>query len=176
MNQIINFLKDSGARIRTTHPVRQLVAFTVFALLAASVFISTVARPDRYRAIYYFPDTFTHKDSMEVRHLPRQKTVNGRFTLYLDEMLLGPFHQDRLRLFDSSVRIKSAFIRGRDAYVNLSAEAVQTGSDALEWTDVYRVFQKNVFTNFRNIARIYIYIDGQNVYAGEPGIDARTKK
>lgn len=176
MNKILHFLKDSGARIRTTHPVRQIVAFTLFVLLAASVFITTAAKPDRNRVLYYFPDTFTQKPLMEVRYLPRVKTVSERFSLYLDEMLLGPVHQDRLPLFGPSVKIQSAFIRGRDAYVNLSAQAVETGSESLEWTNVYQVFQKNVFTNFRNIARIYIYIDGQEVYPDEPLVDARTKK
>ncbi len=176
MNAILNFLRDSGTKIRTTHPLRQLVAFALFALLATCAFVGTVVKPDSTRVLYYFPDTFTQKDSLEIRHIPRLKSPTERFRLYLDEMLLGPVHQDRLALFPPTVRVTSAFIRGRDAYVNLSSQAVDTGDESLRWADVYRVFKKNVFTNFRNIARIYIYIDGQEVYAEEPPLDAKTKK
>lgn len=176
MNKILSFLKDSGTKIRTTHPIRQIVAFSVFAIFSALTFISAAAKHNPNRSIFYFPASFSSNVEMEIRYLPREKNQNDRFRLYLDELMLGPSDQQCDPLFTPEATLLSSFIRGRDAYINLSAEAVQPGSDTLKWSDVYRILKKNVFTNFRNIARIYIYIDGQEVYVGEPPVNVKTKK
>ncbi len=176
MNRIWTFLKDTGEKIRLTHPVRQLTAFAFFALLVTIAFFRTVALPDTVRSLFFYPNSFTHKVEMEVRHLPRLRADDDRLSQYLDELLFGPVMTDHDPIFSGLPRVESAFIRGHDAYVNITAEALERGSGEIPWPAAYELFKKNVFTNFRNIARIYLYIDGQEVYADDSSADATTKK
>ncbi len=175
MNRIFRFLRNTGEKIRLTHPLIQIVAFCAFAALLSAAFIHAAAPPRAIRSVFYYPDTLTKKTRIEARHLPRQKTADDRLVRYVEELLLGPIEEDRDPLFSGRVSLKSAFIRGRDAYIDLSAEALERGEKEIPWPDARDLFLKNVFTNFAKIARIYIYIDGVEVYGGTSA-NAESKK
>lgn len=175
MNRFIRIIRETGEKIRLTHPLIQIVAFGAFAVLLAAAFIRVASLPYGTRSVFYFPDTLTKKVRIEARHLPRQKTADARLAQYVEELLLGPIEEDRDPLFSGRVSLKSAFIRGRDAYIDLSPEALTRGEKEITWPVARELFLKNVFTNFAKIARIYIYIDGVGVY-GSTSANAESKK
>lgn len=175
MKTFLIFLKNTGAKIRLTHPVGQIVAFALFAALFFMIFMRSLTDPYPYRAVFYYPEKLTGATKTEIRHLPRPDSRDERFNLYLQELLLGPVNADLVPIFNGITRVKSAFIRGDEAYIDLSAGALERDRGVALWPIARDLFKKNVFTNFRNIAKLYIYIDGQEVY-GESLVNVKPKK
>lgn len=175
MNMFLSLLNNTGSRIRLTHPIRQIVAFTLFTAVVTYIFARSLTLAYPNRAVFYFPSNLTGSMKTEIRHLPRLSSTDACFNQFLDEMLLGPVHANLLPLFGDSTRVKSAFIRGKEAYVDLTAGALEWTDGSIEWPDAREIFKKNVFTNFGNIDKINLYIEGQEVY-GAAVVDAKPKK
>jgi hypothetical protein len=174
-NALVSFLKDAGEKIQNTHPTLQIVSFGVIAGIMFVLFVSVLARPDARRSVFYFTETRTGKVRTEIRYLPVARTRDERLALYSREILLGPVHQDLAPLYNPGVKLEKAFMRGRDAYIALSADALVPGPGVTESKKAYDLFKKNVCTNFRNVAKIYMYIDGIEVYSDIPAADAKTQ-
>ena len=101
--------------------------------------------------------------------------MDARLNLYVSELLLGPMDPGYIPLYNHGGHLSRCFMRGKDAYIDLSAEALLPGIAVLPTDAASEVFKKNVFTNFRNLDKIYLYIDGIEVYSENPYAGATEK-
>ncbi|MBQ9630866.1 MAG: GerMN domain-containing protein [Treponema sp.] len=100
---------------------------------------------------------------MEVRYLPRNP-VQGRLSLFVDELLLGPETERFRPLFTRGTRAESCFLRDGTLYVTLSTDLLTEGNGALPLKKGFSLFKKNILHNFRNIKQIDIFVDGKLIY------------
>jgi len=89
---------------------------------------------------------------------------------------MGPIDPAYSALFDRAVRPLRCFIRDDRAYIDLSPEAEDYLASGVPPETAFKYFKKNVFTNFRNVDMIYIYIKGIEVYSSDTGVTASTEK
>ena len=169
---IIAFLKNSGEKIQNTHPAIQIGSFLVCAALLAVVFITLLFRPASTRAVFFFPETGTAKVRTEIRYLPAEHGLDSRIALYVGELLLGPMNHGYTALYDTDSRIVRCFTGNKALYVDISSEALESGTGSVPPDTAFSLFKKNVFTNFRNLDKIYLYINGIEVYSSNTYADA----
>ncbi len=172
--QVRSYVRTTGRRIQETHPVIQGVAFLVVVVVLFVSFFSIITRSPQKRTVFFFPHSQKNGIRTEIRYLPEKGEQSERFTLFLNELLLGPIPPDLLPLYPTSTRPIRAFIRGSEAFVDLSPEAEDYLEIGVAPNLAYEVFKKNVCTNFRNVAKINLYIGGKEVYGGSPEANAGT--
>lgn len=122
-----------------------------------------------------FPDSKTGILAKEMRYIPKTEKRENLLSSFINELLLGPIDPDYLPIYSSQTKLEDAFIRNKIAYINISKEACFPATDIVSSNDAYRCLKKNVFTNFRNVDKIYIYIDGVELYRENPYADAEVK-
>lgn len=150
-----------------THHHSQLWPFLALLFVVFILSVTLLVRPGSDRRVFFFPDEQTGRIRTEIRYLPSARTRDEAFVRYVNELLLGPVTPRVLALYNRPATAQSVFIRGRNAYIVLSDDVVVPGDDTADHFTAYTLFKKNVFTNFRNIARIYLYIEGNEVYSRE---------
>ncbi len=175
LKKIMNFLKNTGEKIQDTHPAIQIIAFSVLAGIFFLVFVSLLFHPYTNRSIFFFPDTRTGAPRAEIRYLPKVHGTDSRLNLYVSELLLGPIGPTYKPLYPKNVRILRCFTKKNTAYIDLSAAALELDGGTTSYIEAFAFFKKNVFTNFRNVDKIYLYIDGVEIYSGDPNADAEQK-
>ena len=116
------------------------------------------------RRIFLFEQQNNDNLTAEIRYLKKTATKDDMQN-YVDELLLGPITPQCRPVFPLGTHVESLFLRDRTLYVNLSEEAIQLkegkASEPLVATEI---FKKNIFTNFRNVDIIKLYIVGNEVY------------
>ena len=167
-----SYVRTTGQRIRETHPIIQGVAFLVAVIVIFTSFFSIFTRPPVSRTVFFFTQGKKTDVQAEIRYLPLKKNTSERFTLFLDELLLGPIQPDLLPLYPTSVRPVRAFLRGNEAFIDLSSEAEDYLEIGVSPRLAYEIFKKNVCTNFRNVDKINLYIGGREVYGGSADANA----
>jgi len=176
MKDLYNKVLQTGERIRETHPIIQAVAFAMCLGLFAILGISTISSSSVKRIVFYFPSASAPaKVRTEVRYIPLAGNQDEALTLLVSEMLLGPVDPETIPLFPTNTRILRCFIRGNEAYIDLSASAEDYLGAGLDPAKSFTLFKKNVFTNFRNVAKIYVYIEGEEVYRSTPVVSVAQK-
>jgi len=172
MKKILAFLINTGEEIQNTHPALQIIAFSVCASILLLVSLPMSVRPATLRSVFYFNETATGTTRMEVRYLPKVRGTDARLSLYVNELVLGPVNPLYTPLFAPRVRVLRCFVRDHAAYIDLSAEALEAGGGTLFSAKEAELFKKNVFTNFGNVDKMYLYIDGIEVYSEIPELGA----
>jgi hypothetical protein len=168
MKHIYGYLAKTGKKLRETHPAVQAAAFFIFLATIACIFFIVVFDTPSRRHLFYFPAYQGTALHSEARYLAKTDDDNRHLEQVIDEILLGPLAPGSAPLFPAPVRTLNAFIRNREAYIHLTAaEAAFTGENQPP-DRAFEIFKKNVFTNFRNLAKIYLYIDGIEVYVENP--------
>ncbi|HPS44127.1 MAG TPA: GerMN domain-containing protein [Treponemataceae bacterium] len=176
MKQSVDFVEDMTVKIRNTHPAVQLGAFGVCMAALLLVSIGSFAGPPVRRSVFFFQNAKNGGVSTEVRYIPRVHGRDARLSCYVSELLLGSMQPDFIPLFNPGVRLVRCFARGHDAYIDLSSEALLPAAGVTESKKAIALFKKNVCTNFRNVDKIYVYIDGIEVYSENPYANAKAKK
>lgn len=137
-------------------------------LLNSSVFILllwiSLFNASGVRYIFLYPNLDASKTKLEVRYLTSNESKEEKIALFISEFLLGPIRPDLNPLFKTSTLLQSCMLRGKDLYVSLSEEALSSYSDSLDYKRTYELFKKNVCTNFKNIGKIYVYVDGIAIF------------
>ncbi len=171
---IINFMSrhfgPTVARIRMQHPRNQLYPFLVTAVILFILFLSVFFGSGQTRRVFFFPDARTGSIRSEARYLEHSRTSEEDFQYYVRELLLGPVSPLALPLFNRPVQPVSVFIRGDTAYINLPASVLMPEVGVAETIIGYSFFKKNVFANFPKVDKIYLYIDGIEVYVSDPAV------
>lgn len=123
------------------------------------------------RRIFLFEQQNKENLTAEIRYL-KKTAAKDDIKNYVDELLLGPITPQCRPLFPYGTHVKSLFLRDGVLYVNLSEEAIQLkegkASEPLVATEI---FKKNIFTNFRNVDIIKLYIVGNEVYVDKASVD-----
>lgn len=138
-----------------------LTALAIFFILLLSVNIGD----SKKTYVLMFFNQKTGKIVKEKRALLVPKSKEERLTIYVEDLLLGPESPNLVSLFTPETTVKTCLLRDKFAYIDLSREALETKDDFLGLKDSVNLFKKNVCTNFKNIAKIYMYIDGIEVYS-----------
>ncbi|MGL4982447.1 MAG: GerMN domain-containing protein [Treponemataceae bacterium] len=140
-----------------------------FLLIILFVFIGGIVffthferRKDFNRRVFYFETTAEDKIKKEYKYLKKDQRLDY-LQQYIEELLLGPFSNSLNSLFSKETRVKTLFVRNKSLYIELSDEALQGKLKKLKKT--IAVFRKNIYTNFKNIDIIHVYIAGNEVYA-----------
>jgi hypothetical protein len=167
---IRTFLKNTGEKIQATHPFAQIVSFCVCAGLLMLILVSTLFHPWTDRSLFYFPEATQKGISAEIRYIPHASGADARLEQYVSELLLGPGTPGVLPLYSRNTFVRDAYVRKGAAYIDLSADALSPVSTPVPQEKAYALFKKNVCTNFRNVDKIYLYIDGIEVYSGVPDV------
>lgn len=175
LSRITAFFRNTGEKIQDTHPAIQIVSFIACALIILILVISMLFLPDSKRFVFFFPENTTGKVRTEIRYLPKARTVEERLGLYIDELVLGPINSFYTPLYPKNVRIESCFIRKSAVYINLSRKALEIELGGISSFSAFNLFKKNVFTNFKNLDKIHMYIDGIEVYSGNAYDDVEQK-
>ncbi len=176
MKKVYAYLRDKGSRIRETHPVVQGIAFSICCLILITVFFSIIFAPAQRRHLFYFPKGPSFAVKTEIRYLPSVKGQDKRLEQFVGELCMGPIEPTYTPLFDRAVRPLRCFIRDGGAYIDLSPEAEDYLATGVPPETAFAYFKKNVFTNFRNVDMIFVYIKGTEVYSSDPGVSASPKK
>ena len=172
---VLEFLKNTGEKIQDTHPFVQIVSFlTCFGILFV-LFISILFTPHLRRSVFYFQDAENGKIRSEIRYLPTAKGRDAKVALFASEVLLGPETPSLKPLFNPGTKIVDCFVRKGAAYINLSSSALLPGASVTDSRTASKLFKKNVCTNFGSLDKIYLYVDGIEVYSENPYADASEK-
>jgi hypothetical protein len=169
------FLKNTGEKIQDTHPVVQIASFLVCLGILFVLFLSIIFTPHMRRSVFYFQDAENGKIRSEIRYLPNVKGKDGKITLFASEALLGPETPLLKPLFNPGTKIVDCFVRKGSAYINLSSAALLPGTGVTDSRTASTLFKKNVCTNFGSVDKIYLYVDGIEVYGENPYADASEK-
>ena len=172
MKKIYGYLTKTGKTLRETHPAVQAAAFFVFLATIACIFFVVVFVSPSRRHLFCFPVEQGTVLQSEARYLAKTDDENRHLMQVVDEILLGPLTPGCASLFPAPVRTVHAFIRDHEAYIQLTGDEAAFIGNNPPPDRAFEIFKKNVFTNFRNLAKIYLYIDGIEVYAEKPYADA----
>lgn len=115
------------------------------------------------RSVMIFRSHDTGGLIVEARFLPT-KPVQGRETLFVDELLLGPATERCQPIFSAGTRTISAFARDGIFYVNISAEALSERSGAVNIKEGSDLFRKNILWNFSGAKEVELFIDSKYAY------------
>lgn len=171
-NTIVSCITKTGQKIRNTHPISQIVAFSLCLVIIVLVVITHLASPHSQRSLFFFP-LAKNPQAMrtEVRYLAKEEDMDSQFTSYVNELILGPINHAYVPIFNPGTRVLRSFIRNKDAYIDLSAESLMPEAGLPDFLHSHAIIKKNVCTNFRNIVRMYLYIEGVEVFSGNTGLN-----
>lgn len=175
MNNIVSWIKNEANRFKSAYTRHQIVLLLCCAAIFSISAVYSLAFSPGKRYLFYFPAVNGESVQSEVRFLPPVHGTEARLALFLDELLLGPRSPELDPLFERGTSVVSCLFRQGDAYVNLSKSALSFGIGNEDPKKVYILFKKNVCTNFRNVDRIYLYVDGIEVFRETPGIAEAEK-
>ena len=171
MKNIYGYVVKTGKKLRETHPLIQGAAFLVFFVSLALLFFVLVFSPQKQRHLFLFPNSLG-KVRTESRYLARAQNQSQRLQLFVGELLLGPLTPGYSPLFPEMVSTVHCFVRGKDAYITLTIDPIAFLGKNPPPDRAFEIFKKNVFTNFRNLDTIYMYIDGIEVYPSNLDVGA----
>ena len=129
--------------------------------------ISFLLRNDRTRRIFLFRTFDSEKICFESRYLKkmsaRSKDRDEDVSLFIEDLLLGPFTNRYKSLFSMETRLEFCFSREKTLFVGLSAEALKPGNDNRDIKGSVELLRENIVKNFTNFNKICIFIDGIQV-------------
>lgn len=132
----------------------------VFCILSCMFFL--YLKNNKYeRYLIYFKNKITNKINVEMRYLIKPETSEEEF--FVSELFLGAENHDYYYI-SQEIRPKSVFIRNKILYVDLPEKILEKMPAGFDFDEFYGLFLKNIFSNFRNIEKIYIFLDGKKVY------------
>jgi hypothetical protein len=134
-----------------------LVGVTILSLLLFFLIGST-----RARRILFFPQDGTGRLVSEQRFLPTRRDLEGDMSELVREEILGAVRNDAQRLVSKDVALRSLFVRGRVAYIDLSADLILSGNEfPLHGADVLKVLRRSICFNFPRVREVVFTVDGQ---------------
>lgn len=141
-----------------------LVSTIFLSLLCVSLFNAS-----GIRYIFLYPNLDTSnpnasKLKAEVRYLASKENKEEKILAFIAEFLLGPINPDLSPVFNTTTLLDSCILRGKNLYVAISEKSNATFSNTFNYRFSYDLFKKNVCTNFKNIDKIYVYVDGIAVF------------
>ncbi|MGN0730048.1 GerMN domain-containing protein [Treponema sp.] len=115
-----------------------------------------------WRQIFYFESYESSRICTETRYAEKKKG-NDAVRFFVDELLLGPMTNRVKFLFSPGTRTEFCFLSGKNLYLGFTADALFVNSETFNMKKSVSLLHKNIMKNFKNIDRIYLYIDGKPV-------------
>lgn len=112
------------------------------------------------RRVYSFTSHDGLKTYTETRYAP-VKPVQGKYTYYVDELLLGPIEDLGAPIFAKGTKVISCFERENILYVNLSKELLSDNAFTTDYRKKIQQFESNIKHNFSTIKQVVLFIDGK---------------
>ncbi len=116
--------------------------------------------------VYYFKSYDSGKICSEVRYSDK-KEMQEEIGFFVDEILLGPMTNRLKNLFVLGTKKDFCFLDGKTLYVGISKDALFAVDEKSSIRGSIDLLKKNIKRNFRNIRKIYIYIDGKRAFCEE---------
>ncbi len=155
-------MSDGGARPKSSGVA---VIFLILLSFAVSLFLWKIDSKGSRRVLVFESKTNPGGLSYEVRFL-RKPLNKDAVNQYVDELLLGPVSPQGRLLFPLGTKANSCFIDGNVLYLDLSEEALQIfPSEVSNTAEAVKILKKNLFTNFKNVDIINVFIMGNRVEA-----------
>lgn len=116
---------------------------------------------DRYTM--FFKNSLNSKIEMEVRYVPVQN-LKAPEVAFFEELMLSPTDHDLYSLSKPGLKLNSCFVKNNVLYADLPSSFLEGINKNMDADDLSFLFSKNVFTNFKNLESLCIFIDGHQVY------------
>lgn len=133
----------------------------VFVMLFSTVYFFCM--PDKVRRTFVFPMNNGGLVT-EIRYLADGKDKETRIESYVRELVLGPRNHKGMSLLTPGTKINNIFVREDVLYMDFAESALLPGMNTVDNLLGLPLIEKNVFTNFKNIDTIILYINGNIVY------------
>lgn len=141
------------------------VVFMLLLSFAVSLFLWEIDNKGTRRVLVFESKANPKELSYEVRFLKKPLNKDA-VNQYVDELLLGPVSPQGRLLFPLETKVNSCFIDGKVLYLDLSEEALQIfPSEVSNTAEAVKILKKNLFTNFKNVDIINVFIMGNRVEA-----------
>ena len=140
-----------------------LISILIF-LLIISLLTFFIADNNLVRRVLFFPDR--EGVSGEMRRLPRQRSLEDDVELLVNEMILGPYSIDHLRIIPENTSLQNLFLRDKSLlYIDFSADLIVTENEQrLVPLEMIELIGRNFKYNFPVLEEITISVDGQTLY------------
>jgi len=141
------------------------IIFMLLLSFAVSFFLWKIDNKGTRRVLVFESKTNPKELSYEVRFLKKPLNKDA-VSQYVDELLLGPISPQGRLLSPLGTKVNSCFIDGKVLYLDLSEDALQIfPSEVSNTADAVKILKKNLFTNFKNVDIINVFIMGNRVEA-----------
>jgi hypothetical protein len=149
--------------LRETAAVSPAFYLVLLAVLSAGAGADVVLRGET-RRVFRFYTLDTGALTVEERLLPRLTNREEAVSQYVREFILGPMPETAAALFNPCVSLQSLIVKGSEAYVSLSAEAVLPveGAFPLE-KGAFRSLKEGIRVNFPALSKVKIFAGGCEV-------------
>ncbi len=146
---------------------RSLIIISILGFLfISSLSVYFFADNNLVRRVLFFPGR--ESISGEVRRVPRQKTLEDDIELFVNELILGPYNIDHLRVIPEKTKLYNLLLRNRSVlYIDFSADLIVSENEvSLIQTDMLELIRKNLNYNFPILEEITLSVDGQTLLVG----------
>lgn len=142
-----------------------LISILLF-LLIISMSVYFFADNNLVRRVLFFPDR--NNNSGEMRRLPEQDSLEDDIELFVNEMILGPYKIDHLRIIPEKTRLQNLFLRDKSSlYIDFSADFIVTEKKlSIATSEMIELIIKNLEYNFPILEEITLSVDGQTLHVG----------
>lgn len=139
-----------------------IISAALFLVFALSLTVYLVKFPG-VRKVFIFQSTDSSSLSIERRYLP-PLSGDKKFENYVSELLLGPISEHCMPVFALGTRVLSCFEREGVLYINLSQDMLVSKGPLSDFRKCISLFEKNIYTNFSNIKKVEVFIEGHKPY------------
>ncbi|MCK5672820.1 MAG: GerMN domain-containing protein [Spirochaetales bacterium] len=142
-----------------------LISILLF-LLLSSLLIFYIADNNLVRRVFFFPGRDTY--SGEIRRVPRQKSLEDDIELFVNELILGPYNIDHLRVIPEDTRLQNLLLRNRSLlFIDFSADLIVSENElSIIQSDMLEILRENLRYNFPKLEEITLSVDGQTLQVG----------
>lgn len=176
MKRIVHLSQALLNTFISTRKPQQAVLFAVFMGLTLILSLYYLISVPGTRYIFFFPHQNEDTVITETRFLKIKGNNGLKGQQFVEELVLGPQTPSCSGLFPDHLSLQSVFFHDKSLTVNFSGNSLITPGEWQSFQRGYELFKKNVFTNFPKVDRLYMYIDGIEVYSENPYEDAESKK
>lgn len=143
---------------------RTLLLISIMVVLVIlSMTIYFVVGNNLVRRVLFFPGRNT--SSGEMRHVPKQEYVEENIELFINELILGPYSIDHLRLIPEKTKLQGLLLRNKSfLFIDFSADLIVSEQElSINTAKILELIKKNLMYNFPILEEISLSVDGQTL-------------
>lgn len=116
------------------------------------------------RRTFVYKSTSSDSLCIETRYLSSD-FVEEKIQNYIDELLLGSISERCQNVFPKGTTLLSCFERKGELYVDFSDDLIRNADPkSTNFSEAFALFCNNIKRNFPKLQKIYIFINGTEVY------------